>query len=240
LRSHPEKIVFKGDYLMKRTTTLLVMAAVTTVTVATFSATAFAWHPEGKIIKKVQNVTSGSSLNDANDNTAVVAKPGDILKYVIEVKNVGKAASNGYNDMAKTIMTDELPAGIELVNNPAQRKITEDLGLLKPGESKTKEYLVKVTASKAGAIKNTACFTGDSTANDNPQKGCDPAVVKVTVPSTPAPPSTPKPPVVEMPTELPKTGVAENVLAATITLGALFYAISRYVISKRDLSKTVS
>ena len=242
MRDPPREYVFKGDYLMKRTTTLFAAVILGVVTVIGLSTSAFAWHPEGKIIKKVQNVTSSSSLSDANDDgTAVAAKPGDTLKYVIEVKNVGKAASNGYNDMAKTVMTDELPAGIELVSNPSQRKITEDLGVLKPGESKTKEYLVKVTANKTGSIKNTACFTGDSKANDNAQKGCDAAVVKVTIPSTPPTlPTTPKPPVVDIPVELPKTGAAENVFLTAAILGVLFYATSRYVISKRDLSKTAS
>ena len=226
---------------MKRTYLFSAAIVLSIVGIISLSTSALAWHPEGKIVKKVQNVTTGSGLSDANDeNTALAAKPGDTLKYVIEVKNVGKAASNGYNDMAKTVMTDELPAGVELVSNPTQRKVTEDLGLLKPGEVRTKEYLVKVTTNKAGAIKNTACFTGDSTANDNPQKGCDSAVVKVTIPSAPTLPTTPKPPVVEMPVELPKTGAAENTFFVAITLGALFYTISLYFISKRDLSKTVS
>lgn len=226
---------------MKRTTIIMAAALLGATAIISLSTSAFAWHPEGKIIKKVQNITTGSTLSDANnEKTAVAAKPGDTLKYVIEVKNVGGAASNGYNDMAKTVMTDELPSGVELASNPAQRKITEDLGTLKPGESKTKEYLVKVTAKTANPIKNTACFTGDSKANDNAQNGCDVALVTITIPSTPTPPATPKTPVVQVPTELPKTGAAENVFLASITLGALFYAISRYVISKRDLSKTVS
>lgn len=228
---------------MKSNKVLLSAAIVSLVAIATVSTTAFAWHPEGKIIKKVQNVTTNSALSDADDkNSAVATKPGDELRYVIEVKNVAKPADKNYNDMVKTIVTDELPAGVELISNPAQRKFTADLGRLKPGESKTTEFKVRVTAAKADYITNTACFTGDTEVNDNPQKGCNPAIVKVSIPATPVTtkPQEPKKPVVETPVELPKTGAAENVFAATIALGAMLYAISRYVISKRDLSKTVS
>lgn len=222
---------------------MLSAVVVSLVAIATISTTAFAWHPKGVIVKKVQNITTNSALADADTSAqAVAAKPGDTLKYVIEVRNDGAADSKGYNDMAKTVMTDTLPAGVELVGNPAQRQITENLGLLKPGQKVTKEYTVKVTAKTAGNIENKACFTGDSTANDNPQSGCNPAVVKVTIPVVPVTtkPEEPKKPVIETPVELPKTGAAENVFAATIALGAMLYAISRYVISKRDLSKTVS
>lgn len=228
---------------MKSNTILLSAAIVSIVAIATVSTTAFAWHPEGKIIKKVQNVTTSSALSDADDkNSAVATKPGDELRYVIEVKNVAKPADKNYNDMVKTIVTDELPAGVELVSNPAQRKFTADLGRLKPGESKTTEFKVRVTAAKADYITNTACFTGDTEVNDNPQKGCNPAIIKVAIPVVPVTVKSeePKKPVVETPVELPKTGAAENVFAATIALGAMLYAISRYVISKRDLSKTVS
>lgn len=212
------------------------------VAIAGLSSTAFAWHPKGVITKKVQNVTAGSALSEADTAAqAVAAKPGDILKYVIEVRNDGAADSKGYNDMAKTVMTDTLPSGIELVNEPSKRQITENLGLIKPGQKITKEYSVKVTASKNGTIQNTACFTGDSTANDNPQKGCNPANVTVTVPEKPVPvTTTPKPATpastVSMPAELPKTG-AENILASVAIIGAAWYAIHRYVASRRALTK---
>ncbi|HEX4662661.1 MAG TPA: hypothetical protein VH144_03530 [Candidatus Saccharimonadales bacterium] len=194
------------------------------------AAPAFAWHPQGQIIKYVQNQTTGSALSDANTAaTAVAAKPGDTLKYVINVKNAGAADSRGYNDMAKTVMTDTLPAGVELVSNPSTRTITENLGLIKPGQTVSKEYLVKVTASKNGTIENKACFTGNSTANDNPQSGCDAADVKVTVPETPVtPPVTPETPATsetpapEVPTELPSTGPTDFIVPAVV-LGAVTY-----------------
>jgi uncharacterized repeat protein (TIGR01451 family) len=226
---------------MKVSKVLLSAAIIGTLTVAGLSTTAFAWHPKGIITKKVQNVTTGSVLSEADTaGTAVAAKPGDTLKYVIEVRNDGAADSKGYNDMAKTIMTDTLPSGVELVSSPSQRQITEDLGLIKPGQKVTKEYLVKVTASKATTVQNTACFTGNSTANDNPQQGCNPAVVTVTVPKTPEVPVTPTTPSTptptpEMPVELPHTGLGENVALATIALGAGVYAAYRYIASRREL-----
>lgn len=221
----------------------LAVGVTSIVTLATLTNTAYAWHPKGAIVKKVQNITTNSALGDADTAaTAVAAKPGDTLKYVIEVRNDGKPDSKGYNDMAKTVMTDTLPAGVELASNPAQRQITENLGLLKPGQVITKEYLVKVTAKQNGTITNTACFTGDSTANDAPQKGCNPAVVTVTVPKTPEPPvtpenpKTPETPAPELPAELPKTGLGENILASTLAVGIAAYAIYRYAQSRRDLN----
>lgn len=223
---------------MKVSKVLLSAAIIGAITIGGVSSTAYAWHPKGVISKKVQNVTTGSALSEADTTAAAVAaKPGDTLKYVIEVKNDGAADSKGYNDMAKTVMTDSLPAGIELVSNPAQRQITENLGLIKPGQKVTKEYLVKVTAKTNGAIQNTACFTGDSTANDNPQKGCNPAVVTVTVPVTPeeppVTPPTPEVPEVITPTELPHTGATENILGSAVVLGLVAYMVNGYVASRR-------
>lgn len=226
---------------------LILGATISIVAASTIAYSAFAWHPAGAITKKVQNVTSGSALSDADSaSTAVAAKPGDTLKYVIEVRNDGKADDKGYNDMAKTVMTDTLPVGLELVSNPTQRTITENIGLIKPGQKVTKTYLVKVTAAKEGSITNTACFTGDSTANDNPQKGCNPAVVTVTVPivetpttpETPVTPETPEAPVVETPTvetpaELPHTGAGSNIILMTLGLGAMWYAAHRFILSRR-------
>lgn len=199
---------------------------------------AVAWHPEGKIVKKVQNVTAQGTLNDANDEgSAVAAKPGDVLNYVITVSNA-QTKDDGMNDMTNTILKDTLPEGVELVSNPGARTITENLGTLKPKQSITKEYQVKVTASKNGVITNKACFTGNTAVNDNPQQGCDNAVVKVTVPkeepkpeapapTTPKNPETPKPEVVKPETppapaaDLPQTGPASTitVVLAAVALG---------------------
>lgn len=221
------------------------VAAVIVAASVTYSA--LAWHPSGKIIKEVQNVTSGSALSDADSlATAVAAKPGDTLRYVIAVSNNGNPDKSGNNDMAKTVMTDTLPDGVALISDPSQRQITENMGTIKPGQTVTKEYLAKVTASTDGSITNTACFTGNSTVNDNPQKGCNPAVVNITVPVvvppvtvTPVTPTTPVTPVVPQstPAELPHTGPAESILGTIVALGAISYVINDYVMSRRELSK---
>ena len=226
----------------------LIAGATSILALGTLSTTAFAWHPKGVIVKKVQNITSQSVLSDADTAAAAVAaKPGDTLKYVIEIRNDGAPHDKGHNDMHYTVMTDTLPAGIELASNPSQRQISENIGLLKAGQKVTKEYLVKVTAKTNGAITNTACFTGDSEVKDAPQKGCNPAVVKVTVPETPKPPvvpETPKTPETpapapEMPVELPKTGLGDNILVSTFAIGAGAYAVYRYIQSRRDLENSL-
>ena len=218
------------------------MVSASVVTAAIIASPALAWHPKGVIVKYVENTTTASAKSDANDAAhAVAAKPGDVLKYTIVVTNNGAADSKGYNDMAKTVMTDTLPAGVELVSNPSTRTISENLGLVKPGQSVTKEYLVKVTASKDGTIENKACFTGDSTANDNPQSGCDVADVKVTVPQTPPEqpktPETPQQPTTPAPVaqqELPDTA-SGAVLGGLTGAGTIGIAGYQYLRSKRNL-----
>jgi len=225
---------------------IMISAAVAVVVAASNVASVYAWHPKGQITKSVQNQTTGSALSDANSASAAVsAKPGDVLKYVITVKNTAAPADKQYNDLAFIKMTDTLPSGVELVANPASRTISEDLGSLTPGKSVTREYLVKVVTSvkNAQVIENKACFTGDSVVKDNPQAGCDTANVKVTVPETPKPetpkPETPKPeaPKPEVlgetaPTVLPSTGI-ESVIGGATGIGALTYAAANYVQSRR-------
>lgn len=216
-----------------KTSKLLASASITGVVVAgTVVAPALAWHPKGAIVKSVENTTTGSAMSDANDeSTAVSAKPGDVLKYTIKVSNEGEPSSDGDNDMVKTTLTDTLPTGVELVSDPSQRTLTANLGNVKPGKSVTKTYLVKVTSETDGdVITNKACFKGDSGANDNPQKGCDVAVVTVTVPETPTPtptptpqPTQPTPTTPEQPTTLPNTGAGSVLLIGAI-VSALGYA----------------
>jgi uncharacterized repeat protein (TIGR01451 family) len=227
---------------------VLVIASLTGVVAASaFATPALAWHPKGVIKKSVQNQTTGSALSDANGaSAAVAAKPGDTLKYVIEVSNTGATGTS--NEMHFTKLTDTLPAGVELIANPSNRAISEDLGTIKPGAKVTKEYLVKVTSTKDGdVIENKACFTGDSEVKDNPQQGCDVADVKVSVPKTPEQPKQPEQPketpkAPETPAtpqvlaaELPHTGASE-VLApiAAFTTGVGAYAGRLLVIKRRQ------
>ena len=202
---------------------------------------ALAWHPEVDVIKKVQNVTAQSALADANTNGAAVAtKPGDTLKYVIEISNPAKPASNKYNDLVKVVVSDTLPAGIELVSNPAQRKITENIDRLVPGQKVTKEYLVKVTSKTNGAyIDNKVCAEGNSEANDAYRKDCDNAIVKVNVPEEPKKPEepkeepkTPEVPKEETPAVLPATG-PETFAVTGLGISAAAYGAVRAARSKR-------
>jgi len=229
---------------------LLVLASLTGVVAASAVASpAFAWHPKGVITKSVQNQTTGSALSEANDaSTAVAAKTGDVLRYVVTVSNTGAAGDS--NQMYYTTLTDTLPAGVQLVADPSKTTISEDLGIIKPGANVTKEYLVKVTSTKDGdLIENKACFTGDSQVKDNPQQGCDVADVKVSVPKvtppvtppvTPAPtaPTTPTPETPAAPAapaELVHTG-ASDVIAplAAFTTGAGAYAGRLLIVKRRQ------
>lgn len=209
------------------------MVAASSVTGVTLAAAlvspALAWHPKGMIIKSVQNVTANGQLSDANDAaSAISAKPGDTLKYVIKVSNTGAGATNGSNDMAFTSVTDTLDANLELVSDPTLHQIKEDFGTIKPGQNVTREYLVKVkaTATKDVVIENKACFTGNSIVKDNPQQGCDVADIKIMIP-TPAPKPTPTPISTTTPSPTPKPTIATAAApASTTTLQAVTPAAS--------------
>jgi uncharacterized repeat protein (TIGR01451 family) len=222
---------------------LISSAVVTGVVLAgTFSSQAYAWHPNGVITKYVTNQTAAGQMADADTTAAAVAaKPGDTLKYTIVIENKGAADSRGWNDMHYTVLTDNLPTGVELVSDPAKRTITENIGVIKAGQKVTKEYVVKVTSTKNGdVIKNEACFTGDSEVKDNKQKGCNPAVVKVNVPETPKPPvEPPKPPeqpkqeILSAATELPQTGAGNWLVPAGLATG-LGYAGNMLRLKRRN------
>ncbi len=226
-----------------KTTKLLAAAGVSSLIIAGLTtSTVYAWHPEGKIKKYVQNQTTNSQLVDADTaDDAVMAKPGDTLRYVIEVKNVAGPAEKEYNDLYYTTVTDNLPEGVELVSDPAKRTLTADLGRIKPGEKKSVEYIVKVTSTKDGdLIDNKACFKGDSKVHDNKQQGCDTAKTKVEVPVVPpveepkqpeAPKETPKEEAPAPAATLPETGagniVLPAILASVIGYAAYFFFVSR-------------
>jgi uncharacterized repeat protein (TIGR01451 family) len=226
---------------MKSSIKMAAASGLTGVILAGAVATpAFAWHPVAKITKYVQNQTTAGAMADANDAaSAVSAKPGDLLKYTIVVENDGEADSKGYNDLAKTVVSDKLPAGVELLVNPSLRDITENLGTLKPGQKVTKEYVVKVTSDKNNdVLENAACVDGDSTANDNKQHKCDSAFVKVNNPpvvqeppkETPKP--TPQPEVKAEQTSLPNTGAGNWFVPAGIA-GSLGYGANMLRLKRR-------
>lgn len=232
---------------MRKAKVFLGLGATSSIVALALAGPVLAWHPKGVIVKQVQNQTTNSVVSDANDAAhAVAAKPGDVLRYVIEVRNEGAADSHGYNDMAKVVIKDTLPTGVELVSNPSQRQITADLGTIKPGAKVTRDYIVRVITKQDGAlIENKACFTGDSTANDNPQQGCDVADVKVKVPVVVVPPATVTPPVVTPPTqsetttptpvELPATGLG-SIVGGIVGVTALGLGLYNYLRSRKSLA----
>ncbi len=213
---------------MKKVPMLAAAGLTTLVTFGALAGTVYAWHPQGSIVKQVQNQTAGGALTDANDAaSAVTAAPGDVLNYSITVKNDGEAAANGNNDMAKTQLTDTLPAGLQLVSNPTQTTITEDLGTIAPGKSVTKTYAVKVTDTKDGdIITNKACFAGNSMVSDSPQSGCDVAVVKVVVPVVTTPPVTTTPTPTTPTTAAPVAETLPNTGSTALTATLAVFAIA--------------
>jgi uncharacterized repeat protein (TIGR01451 family) len=166
------------------------VVGVTAIAGVQYLGISLAWHPQGVIKKTVQNTTDAGPVADANDNgSAVSAKTGDVLNYAITISNVADPAANHDNDMAFTVLKDTLPTGVELVSDPSKRTINENIGTILPGKSVTKTYQVKVTSASDNAyIKNEACFDADSVVKDNPQHGCDVAIIKVHVPPTPPAP----------------------------------------------------
>lgn len=212
---------------MKKTYLLLAASVVTVALVfGGLTGTAAAWHPVGKIDKKVQNVSANGTPQDADtESAAVAAKNGEVLKYIVKVWNDGQPNQQGHNDMVDIEVTDSLPAGVELVGNPTKREIKETINRLRPGESKTFEYAIKVTKQDDGFVKNTACFTGDSEVKDAPQAGCNDAVIKVSK-ITP-PPQPPTPPVTPNPPTLPVTGVG-SVAGLFVGVSGIGYLLHRF------------
>jgi LPXTG-motif cell wall-anchored protein len=160
--------------------------------------------------------------------------------YKITVSN---KAAGSQDQLIKALVTDQLPAGLQLVKEDSL-----DLGTVAMGQTKSTTITVKVTANSNMTIKNQACFTGDSVDHKVPQQGCDVAYVKVEVPAaTPTP--TPKPTATPVatptptpgagqvlgttaPTTLPDTGAA-GVLGATVGLGSMATAAVAYVRSRK-------
>jgi uncharacterized repeat protein (TIGR01451 family) len=186
---------------------------------------AYACTPVGAINKSVEDITTGSALVDpTSDSTALSVNSGDTLEYVITVNDNGTPESNGNDDMIDTVMTDVLPSGVELVSNPSQTTVTDNIGRIEAGKSVTESFEVKVTSTDNGAyILNRATYTGYSVNHNDEQSGCDTAIVQVNVPvptPTPTPPApvtpTPTPPAAPAPQALPNTGPGNVLIPAAI------------------------
>lgn len=223
------------------------------VLAGSISTTTFAWHPQGNITKYVQNVTTSSLYADANDaQAAVIAEPGDTLKYKMVVTNPAPAADRQYNDLAFIKVTDALPVGVTLVSGGKDRDfgtaivVPQSTATNKMGngvKSVEYEFTVKVNADVANktVICNTATFKGNSVKQDAPRNGSDKACVKVTVPPeaiAPTPeepkPESPTPGMgggqmlatsTELPAVIPATG-AESLAGLGTGMSALAYVIA--------------
>ncbi|HYH75276.1 MAG TPA: hypothetical protein VD735_04935 [Candidatus Saccharimonadales bacterium] len=232
-----------------KATKVLVVSGLAITMLAAITAPVFATEePTTTIKKSVQNQTTNGALSDANTlNDAVTVKTGDILKYVIEIKNNADKSDEDKNTLSSGKLVDGLPAGVELVSDPSKREVTEDFGTIKPGDTITKQFLVKVTAGKDGeAIENRGCFTGQYAQQNKPVSSCESAFVKVSLGGnttpTPAPveekPEATKPeepadkPAAVAPAEtsapkgdLPTTGPSDVIAPlAAVSTGALAYA----------------
>ena len=206
------------------TTTLTQRAVQLTVAASALAVlstgVALACHPKGIITKGVTNVTAGDTTIHAADTTgtAITAKPGDVLKYTIVIRN-DAPTTNSYDDIINTKLADSLPSGVELVSGNAN----DNLGTVKAKGSVTRTITVKVKASaKTGdVIDNKACFTGDAADHNKSmaQSGCDHAIVKVNVPTPPATPTpTPTPTNTPAPTPTPTPeGKGETLGTSTVT-----------------------
>jgi uncharacterized repeat protein (TIGR01451 family)/LPXTG-motif cell wall-anchored protein len=228
--------------------TMLANAGVSGAVLAVLTVVpAMACYPQGSIIKEVEDNTTSSKLVDANTSAdALAVNQGDTLTYSITIANAEATEGNGQADMTNVMLTDALPAGVQLVSDPSTTTITENLGTIKAKGSVTKTYQVKVTATTDGqVITNKACYTSSSNIGATyDQAGCDTAVVKVSVPTptptpTPIPTPTPTPtpttpasttPTTPTTTSLPNTG-AGNV--AIVAVGAVVLAYAANILRLR-------
>ena len=224
---------------MKKVTLFTNATVISIIATTMIAAPAFACKPVGSIVKSVQDQTTNSATATSNSTTnALTVNSNDSLLYTITVKNSGAPESNGDDDMLNVQLTDTLPSGVQLVSDSSQTKISESLGTIKPGDSVTKTYSVKVTDDTNGAVlTNTACYSGGSMDNLDNQSGCDTAVVKVNVPAptpttppatttTPTTPSTTAPSA-SAPTTLPNTGsTAFSASILVISTAVAAYALN--------------
>lgn len=157
--------------------------------------------PEGKIVLTVRNVTANSPVADAkNPANATQAKSGDIVQFTVKVSNNAKPSSGGYSDLLNVTVSDELPAGLVLANNPSAHAVNLDFGTIAAGDSATKQFNVRImptSAAKNTMVRNQACYTASNNySSADLQSGCDFALVHLrAVATTPTPPpaTTPTP-----------------------------------------------
>jgi len=202
---------------------MLATASVTGVVLAGIIASpVLACYPQGKIVKTVQDNTTNSAVEDANTtSTALSVNQGDTLTYTVTVSNQETQEGDQHQaDMTNVMLTDTLPAGVQLVSDPSETTITENLGTIAANGKITRQYQVKVTAAQNGAVlTNEACYTsGSNLGKSYDQQGCDVAIVIVNVPVQPTSPSSPSAPAPQAPTTMPDTG--STALSASLFVGS--------------------
>lgn len=210
------------------------LPGITILLIALLPAASLAAEPQGVLVQRLLNSTL-SILPIRADVTAQPVNPGNVLVFSIQVQNQATATGS---DMVNTIVTDNLPSGLTLLNE-------DDLsvGSIAPQANATVNVTAQVNSNATGEITNQACFTATSLDGSSPQQGCDTAMISVipavagaankppatVVPTAPGTPST------GAATPLPDTGAA---LAATVlgTTGIAFAAFT-YVRARRRANR---
>lgn len=186
--------------------------------------------PEGKIAKEVI-ADNGEFIGADARIVAVTRKPGETFQYRILVENKGNAP------LTNVVVRDTLPAGIELVSDPARREIEHPMADIPAGAARVLNLTVRVTSQKDDEyINNIACFSAAGG-----QKDCNNAYIRTDVPPAAAPAAVTPPvpeqpsasPAVVQPVRLPEAG--SGVLAAVAGMGALGLSLRSYLSSRRRL-----
>lgn len=173
------------------------------------------------IKEKMPAVTIDKKVDGIEHKTVGVNQD---FTYNIVVKNTGDV------DLTNLTVSDKAPNGVTFLKASAgtisNNAWNHTIASLKIGQSTSFTITAKVPAYLAGKIVNTVCV-------DTPQipgnpDDCDDASIDV-----PKTPETPKNP--EIPTELPKTGMSDGILAL-IGAGSLIAALGYYLASRRALS----
>jgi uncharacterized repeat protein (TIGR01451 family)/LPXTG-motif cell wall-anchored protein len=208
----------------------------------------------GYVIFKVKANTVNFDLektvrvNGASDTTfkeTVNVKPGDKVDYQIYFKNTGGTR------LKDVVIKDTLPKGMTYVkgttyihNSDGTKKVADgittkglNIGGYDPDGDAYLKFTAKVADNKSLPVcgKNTLVNVAEATTSygteDDDAKVTTTKTCKVT-PTTPVKPVTPTTP--ETPKELPKTGAAEDAMAA-IGVGAIVTSAGYYIASRRQL-----
>jgi uncharacterized repeat protein (TIGR01451 family) len=165
-------------------TTFFVLAAI--IIIATLLTTFILTRPtltssnlKGFIRTYVQDQTNTNNVNYSygySKSHPIVAKPDDILKYVVKIDNPS------HNQvMLATRLTDQLPSGLIVYSRKSSaNSIDEAVGIIKPGHTVTKSYFIKITSSKNGnVLLNQVCFSATSQEKSNSLDSCDNIYTKI-------------------------------------------------------------